>query len=252
MFAALPLVALQAAAPAESPARPAVAARQQRSLLLLTLDTTRADHLGAWGWKYAHTPNLDALARRGTRFVRCDTAAPITLPSHSTILTGYFPPRHGVRDNGTFVLPEKVTTLAQRLAARGYDTGAVVSAVVLARRHGLGRGFRLYDDDLGIGYAAGTEVSERQAEATTAAAQAALKTLRAPFFLWVHYYDPHEEYRPPTRFADQAQGPNRLYDGEIAYMDDQIGALLAHLPKDIDVAVVGDHGEMLGEHGETS
>ncbi len=222
----------------------------RRNLVLITLDTTRADHLGAWGWPYAHTPNLDALAARGTRFVRCDTAAPITLPSHASILTGLYPPRHGVRDNGTFALSAQVPTLAERLAARGYDTAAVVSAVVLARRHGLDRGFRIYDDDLGAGYAAGSEVSERQAEATTTAALAAAARLRPPFFLWVHYYDPHEEYRPPSRFADAASGPNRLYDGEIAYMDEQIGVLLRRLPTDVDVVAVGDHGEMLGEHGE--
>ena len=222
----------------------------RRTLVLITLDTTRADHLGAWGWQHARTPHLDALAARGTRFVRCDTAAPVTLPSHATILTGLFPPRTGVRDNGTFVLPDRVETVAERLAAHGYDTAAVVSAIILARRHGLNQGFRLYDDDLGTGYAAGTEVSERQAEATTAAALAAAGKLKPPFFLWVHYFDPHEEYRPPTRFADTMSGPSRLYDGEIAYVDEQIGVLLAKLPQDADVVVVGDHGEMLGEHGE--
>ena len=242
---ALALAALAAAAPA--PAR-----RAPPNLVLITLDTTRADHLGAWGDRDAHTPNLDALATRGTRFVRCDTAAPITLTSHATILTGLFPPRHGVRDNGTFVLSPQVETLAERLAARGYDTAAVVSAVVLARRQGLDQGFRIYDDDLGEGYAAGTVVAERPAEKTTAAAAAVLAKLRPPFFLWVHYFDPHEEYRPPTRFADLSRGPHRLYDGEIAYMDEQIGALLKKLPPGTDVAAVGDHGEMLGEHGEAT
>lgn len=227
-------------------------ARRAPNLVLITMDTTRADHLGAWGYALAHTPNLDALAARGTRFVRCDTAAPITLPSHATILTGLFPPRHGVRDNGTFVLAPKVETLAERLAARGYDTAAVVSAVVLARRQGLDQGFRVYDDDLGTGYAQGSVVSERTAENTTAAALRALGGLKQPFFLWVHYYDPHEEYRPPSRFADAAKGPNRLYDGEISYMDDQIGELLKKLPKETDVLAVGDHGEMLGEHGEAT
>ncbi len=226
--------------------------RKPPNLVLITLDTTRADHLGAWGWPHARTPNLDALAARGTRFARCDTAAPITLPSHATILTGLYPPRHGVRDNGTFTLSAKLETVAERLAARGYDTAAVVSAVVLARRHGLGQGFRIYDDDLGEGYAAGTQVSERTAEAATNAALAAAGKLKPPYFLWVHYFDPHDEYRPPTRFADQAQGPHRLYDGEIAHMDDQIGRLLAGLPKDAAVVVVGDHGEMLGEHGEST
>jgi tetratricopeptide (TPR) repeat protein len=155
-----------------------------------------------------------------------------------------------VRDNGTFVLPGKIETVAERLAAGGYDTAAVLSAVVLARRHGLDQGFRIYDDDLDEGYAAGTVVSERQAEKTTAAALEALGSLKPPFFLWVHYFDPHEEYRPPTKFADAAAGPNRLYDGEIAYMDEQIGELLKKLPPGTDVLAVGDHGEMLGEHGE--
>jgi arylsulfatase A-like enzyme/Flp pilus assembly protein TadD len=222
----------------------------RRTLVLITLDTTRADHLGSYGWKSARTPNLDALAARGTRFVRCDTAAPVTLPSHATILTGLFPPRTGVRDNGTFVLSDRVETVAERLAAHGYDTAAVVSAIVLARRHGLSQGFRLYDDDLGAGYAAGTEVAERQAEPTTASALAIAAKLKPPYFLWVHYYDPHEEYRPPTRLAAAVTGPTRLYDAEIAAVDEQIGVLLAKLPKDVDVVVVGDHGEMLGEHGE--
>ncbi len=220
------------------------------NIVLLTLDTTRADHLGSAGWEFASTPNLDALARRGVRFEHCDSAAPVTLPAHATILSGLVPPRHGVRDNGTFVLAASVPTLAERLAAEGYDTAAVVSAVVLARRHGLDQGFRIYDDDLASGVSAGTAVEERQAEATTSAALAALAGLRPPYFLWVHYYDPHEEYRPPTRFADAARGPHRLYDGEIAYMDSEIGRLLAALPPATVVAAVGDHGEMLGEHGE--
>lgn len=220
------------------------------NFVLLTLDTTRADHLGSAGWAYAATPNLDGLAHRGVRFERCDTAAPITLPSHSTILTGLLPPRHGVRDNGTFVLKGDVETLAERLKAEGYDTGAVVSAVVLARRHGLDQGFRVYDDDLGPGTSAGTVVEERPAAATTTAALSVLSGLKPPYFLWVHYYDPHEEYRPPSRFADAAEGPHRLYDGEIAYMDHEIGRLLEALPPATVVAAVGDHGEMLGEHGE--
>jgi len=241
---------LLAALAATHPAASEPAKRTPPNLVLITMDTTRADHLGAWGYKDARTPNLDALAARGSRFARCDTAAPITLPSHATILTGLFPPHHGVRDNGTFVLSPKIETLAKRLAARGYDTAAVISAVVLARRQGLDHGFRIYDDDLGTGYAQGTLVSERTAEATTASALKAIAGLKQPFFLWVHYYDPHEEYRPPTRFADAARGPHRLYDGEIAFMDEQIGELLKKLPAATDVMAVGDHGEMLGEHGE--
>src|SRR5258708_27666459 len=111
-------------------------------------------------------------------------------------------------------------------------------AVVRASRHGLARGSRIYDDALGAGYSAATEVSERQAEATTAAALAAAAKLRPPFFLWVHYYDPHEEYRPPTRFAAAMSGPNRLYAGEIAYMDEQIGVLLKALTAASDAVAV--------------
>ena len=229
-----------------------MAAPARPNIVLITLDTTRADHLGAWGWPHARTPVLDGLAARGTRFSRCDSAAPITLPSHSTILTGLYPPRHGVRDNGTFALSPAIDTVPELLQRAGYDTAAVVSAVVLHRRHRLDQGFRIYDDDLGAGYSAGTEVGERNAEAATAAALTALGQLRAPYFLWLHYFDPHEEYRPPTPWADGARGPTRLYDAEIAYMDQAIGKLLAALAPDTAVVVVGDHGEMLGDHGETS
>lgn len=229
---------------AAAPARPP-------NVLLVTLDTTRADRIGAWGHAGARTPNLDALARRGIRFERCDSAAPITLPSHATILTGLYPPRHGVRDNGIFALEPRFETLAERLGRTGYDSAAVVSAVVLARRHGLDQGFGRYDDDLGAGYALGTEVAERTADATTDAALAALDGLAEPFLLWVHYFDPHEEYRPPPRLAAGGSA-DRLYDGEIAFVDEQLGRLLAALPEETVVAVVGDHGEMLGEHGETS
>jgi arylsulfatase A-like enzyme/Flp pilus assembly protein TadD len=222
------------------------------NVVLLTLDTTRADRLGAAGWVHAQTPHLDALARRGTRFAHCDSAAPITLPSHATILTGLFPPRHGVRDNGTFALAAEHTTIAEHFAAAGFDTAAVVSAIVLARRHGLAQGFRVYDDDLGAHGATGTEVAERPAGATTDAALARLAKLKPPYFLWAHYYDPHEEYRPPGPFAEKARGPHRLYDGEISYMDAEVGRLLAALPAHTIVAVVADHGEMLGEHDETS
>ena len=253
LLVALSVVGSHPLAASATPAAPAPAAPAAKpNLVLITLDTTRADHLGAWGWRWARTPNLDVLAGRGTRFVRCDAAAPITLPSHASLLTGLYPFRTGVRDNGTFVLSARVESIAQRLRSAGYDTAAVVSAVVLARRQGLDQGFRIYDDDLGTGYAAATAEGERQAEGTVDAALAVLGQLRAPYLLWVHFYDPHEEYRPPTRFADAIGGPHRLYDGEIAYMDEQIGRLIAALPPDAVVAAVGDHGEMLGEHGELS
>ncbi len=171
--------------------------------------------------------------------------------SHATLLTGLYPPRHGVRDNGTFALAEAFDTVPELLRGSGYDTAAVVSAVVLQRRHRLDQGFRIYDDDLGSGYAAGTEVGERPAEATTSAALGALSLLRAPFFLWVHYFDPHEEYRPPTRFGRRRQRTDAALRRRDRLHGQAIGKLLAALPAETIVAVVGDHGEMLGEHGET-
>ncbi len=219
------------------------AAAQPTSLVLITLDTTRADHLGCYGGTAA-TPVLDGLAARGVRFARCDTAAPVTLPSHATILTGLLPPRHGVRDNGTFRLAQSFETVAERLRAAGWDTGAVVGAVVLARQFGLAQGFRRYDDALG-----GRE--ERPGEEVTDAALAVLGGLRAPFFLWVHYYDPHEPYEPPPELV-RGDGPGARYDGELAATDRALGRLLRALPPGCTVMVVGDHGEMLGDHGEAT
>ncbi|MFH1176721.1 MAG: sulfatase-like hydrolase/transferase [Acidobacteriota bacterium] len=238
----LATVPLGAAPATEGPVPP--------NLVLITLDTARADHLGCYGWGWAHTPNLDRLAARGVRFASCDTAAPLTLPSHATILTGLLPPRHGVRDNGIFVLSDRLDTVAEILTRHGFDTAAAVSAAVLARSYGLAQGFRLYDDDRGAGDTAGTMIAERDATLTTEAAIHALASLRQPFFLWVHYFDPHEEYRPPTRIAATMAGPHRLYDGEIAFMDEGIGRLLGALPPRCVIVAVGDHGEMLGEHGE--
>lgn len=229
---------------AEAPPGPV----QGGNLVLVTLDTTRADHLGAWGWPHARTPHLDRLAARGTRFSRCDTAVPVTLPSHATILTGLYPPRHGVRDNATFALGEEIETVAERLRTAGYDTAAVVSAVVLARRYGTAQGFRIYDDDLGTG-AEGKMARERLAGDTTDQALALVADLGRPFFLWVHYFDPHDPYSPPSPWAEESGGPHRGYDGEIAYMDEHVGRLLGGLA-DARVLVVGDHGEMLGDHGE--
>lgn len=244
------ILAAAALASATPGAAKAAATPPRPNIVLMTLDTTRADHLGCYGWPYARTPNLDALAARGVRFARCETAAPITLPSHATIMTGLLPPRHGVRDNGTFSLSKSVPTLATVLAGNGYDTAGVVAAIILAQHFGLNNGCRIYDDDLGEGYGAGTIVEERDAEHATDAALKALASLRSPFFLWVHYFDPHAEYRPPSRFADSMKGPHRLYDGEIAFVDEQVGRLLATLPANTVVLAVGDHGEMLGEHGE--
>jgi arylsulfatase A-like enzyme/Tfp pilus assembly protein PilF len=228
------------------------------SLLLVTLDTTRADHLGAYGARWGSTPVLDALAARGARWARALSACPLTLPAHATLLTGREPPEHGLRDNGLAALPAELPTLATVLGDRGWDTAAIVASRVLDRRFGLARGFATYDDRMVAEAVGQYGYAERDARAVTDAALAWLARRSAaaggaerPWFLWVHYYDPHAPYAPPG--ATSASEAER-YAGEIAYVDRELGRLLDALPaggRDTLVAVVGDHGESLGEHGET-
>ena len=223
------------------------APRVPPDILLVTLDTTRADRLGVYGYQRAKTPRLDRLAREGVLFERALAAAPITLPAHVSLMTGLYPFTHGVRDNGAFSLADTVPTLAATLHAQGYRTAAFVSAFVLDRRFGLARGFDTYDDRVPL---------ERRGDRTTAAAADWLDARTAdpaPFFMWLHLYDAHDPYDPPPPFRDAFA--DRPYDGEIAFDDAAIGSLLdrldraGRLPSTI-VAVVGDHGESLGDHGE--
>jgi len=217
----------------------------------------RADHLGAYGYAQARTPTLDALAQRGVLFERAFCQAPMTLPSHTSILSGTYPAAHGVRDN-FFVVPHRVTTLADLLSIHaGYKTAAFVSGYPLVASFGLNQGFALYDDALPSGVVdnvSGMNVSERSAGATTDRALAWLGSAsRGPFFLWVHYFDPHTDYEPPAPYSEQFA--DRPYDGEIAYVDAELGRLLAalrrlELDRNTIIAVIGDHGEALGEHGE--
>lgn len=229
------------------------------NLLLITLDTTRADHLGSYGFAKAQTPNLDRLAAEGVRFERAYSHVPLTLPSHSSILTGLLPPYHGVRSNGGFHLEDSFETLATSLKKRGYRTAAFVSSFVLDRRFGLARGFDTYDDQVEEGLPEGSSLeAQRPGNKTVAALEAWLAGEGAkpgPIFVWLHLYDPHEPYRPPSpyweRFADSP------YDGEIAFDDALVGSVLQSLEKRGPrsrtlVAVIGDHGESLGEHGESA
>ncbi|MGC8764136.1 MAG: sulfatase-like hydrolase/transferase [Acidobacteriota bacterium] len=230
----------------------AVRAEAPPNLLLITLDTTRADHLGCYGDSRAKTPVLDRLAREGVLFENAQSHVPLTLPSHATILTGLLPSSLNLRVNG-LQLKKGVPTLATLLKEKGYATLAVVSSVILERERGLSPGFDLYDDRMTQPPRGGGPPEERKAEEVTQAALEAARKARRPFFLWVHYYDPHYEYRPPEPFAKAfAESP---YDGEIAFMDHEIGRLLEGLEKDgllagTLVAVAGDHGEGLMEHGE--
>ncbi|MEP6993215.1 MAG: sulfatase-like hydrolase/transferase [Acidobacteriota bacterium] len=226
---------------------------QKPSVLLITLDTTRADHVGKREGQASLTPNLDSLERRGTRYVNAVTVAPLTLPAHCSLLTGLTPAAHGVRDNGVAVLSAQSPTLATALAARGYATGAFVSSRVLDRRFGLDRGFGTYDDQMVAESIGEHGYPERDARAVTTAALAwaARQPPGRPYFLWIHYYDPHSPYQPPGDWKDQT--PARRYAGEVAFMDSEVGRLLRELPKSAGgclIAAVGDHGEMLGEHDE--
>jgi choline-sulfatase len=229
------------------------------NLLLVTLDTTRADRIGCYGHAAAATPTLDALAARGVRFADAVSCAPLTTPAHASLLTGLYPPEHGVRNNGERPLAQAFPTLATLLAERGYATAAFVSAFVLDRRYGLDRGFERYDDAIEPTTSPGTFGArhERRAAAVTDAALGWLASRDAtrPFFLWVHYYDPHDPYAPPPPFAEAFAG--RSYDGEIAYVDSELARVVAALAaagleERTLVVVAGDHGESLGEHGEDS
>jgi arylsulfatase A-like enzyme/Tfp pilus assembly protein PilF len=255
-------MALVAAATAlvwrQRPAPPA--SRPALNVLLVTLDTTRADRLGCYGYAPAKTRHLDRLAAEGTRFETAIAPAPITLPSHSSLFTGLYPFEHGVRNNGNFYLAERFETLATRLKARGYRTGAFVSTFILDRRYGLDRGFDVYDDRMEGEYAqVVTLQAERRGDRTALALGRFIderaKQPEAPFFAWLHLYDPHEPYRPPPPFRDLfAKDP---YDGEIAFTDAIIASVLDRLRMAglIDrtlVVVTGDHGESLGEHGEST
>lgn len=222
------------------------------SVLLITMDTTRADRLGCYGYESAKTPNLDALAKGGVLFTRAYCQTPMTLPSHASILTGLYPMHHGIRLNGPYRLPESVPTIAEILQTQGWATGAFVSAVVLDSQYGLDKGFDVYEDNITREQPGR---SERRAEETVGLALDWLKTIPKdkPWFAWVHVFDPHFPYEPPepykTEFADSP------YDGEIAYMDEMIGRLIAGAraaaPEDqLMIIATADHGEGLGEHGE--
>jgi arylsulfatase A-like enzyme/Tfp pilus assembly protein PilF len=223
------------------------------NVLLITLDTTRADHLGSYGYKPAKTPNLDRLAQEGIRFARAYCPAPLTLPSHASIMTGLYPVTHGVRNNG-HDLPSGIRTLAEILKGRGYSTAAFVSSYSVDSRFGIGRGFDVYDDTFRSESPFKTQNAERRAEETFAVFSRWLEDNgKNRFFGWVHYFDPHLPYDPPSPYKEEYDA--NPYDGEIAYMDRYVGALLEKLKEQgvlerTIVVVAGDHGEGLGDKVE--
>jgi arylsulfatase A-like enzyme len=238
---------------------------QRPSVIFVIMDTTRYDRLGCAGYARATTPTLDSLATSGVRFATTITAAPVTGPAITTILSSVLPPVHGVRDNRRFALNPNLGLLAEVFRDAGYQTGAVVGAVPLLGRFGYNRGFASYDDrfseDQYRTYSPGATAkrsdlreSERRAGAVTDRCLAWLAQAKRnrPVFLLAHYFDPHGPYDPPPAFA--ALHPADPYDAEIAYMDSEIGRLLAGardlLGDGIRVVAVGDHGEGLFDHNE--
>ena len=226
------------------------------SVVLITIDTVRADHLGCYGYRLIETPHLDALAAAGVRFTNAFTPVPITLPAHSVMLTGTYPMRTGMHDFSGNRLNASQPTLATLLHASGYTTGAVLGSAVLDSRFGLNRGFDFYYDHFDFSrldeknidamMRPGNEVIDR-ALSWLAGSQ------RKPFLLWVHLYDAHHPYKPPPPYLQKYS--THPYDGGIAFVDSQVGRLVAYLKakRIFDrtlIVVAGDHGEGLGEHGE--
>ncbi len=227
------------------------------NVVLITLDTTRSDFLSCYGSELVQTPHIDSVAHHGVLFTRAHTTVPLTLPAHSSIMTGLYPPGHGVRNNGSYRLSDSIPSMAGVATAEGYSTCAVIGAFVLHSQFGIGNGFQIYDDNIsGEGESQpGFEYLERTADVVTDAAISHVREMgSSPYLLWVHYFDPHSPYQPPEPYAGRY--PTDPYGGEIAYVDACIGRLLGELNKlsggkrSTITIIVGDHGEDLGDHGE--
>ena len=251
---ALAVLAISCNTPAPPPPAPAAAALPRANVLLVTIDTLRADRVGAYGGPAGLTPTLDRLAAEGLRGDTVYAHVPLTLPSHTAIMTGAYPHLNGVRDNGSFRFDGKLPTLASTLKSAGYRTGAFVASFVLDARFGLNVGFDVYDDRYGA-RPAGGDLSqvERPAGAVLDSAVEWIVGAEQPWFAWAHLYDPHDPYDPPEPFRSRfATDP---YAGEIAFADERLGVALAELSRrgrltNTLVIVAADHGESLGEHQE--
>jgi arylsulfatase A-like enzyme/Tfp pilus assembly protein PilF len=223
------------------------------NLLLITIDTLRADRLSCYDQEHVKTPNIDSLAEKGIRFTRAFAHNPLTLPSHANILLGTTPLYHGVHDNVNFKVNRQYATLAKYLKGFGYATAAIVSGAPLDSRFGLNQGFDVYDDNFRAKGAPKFSPGERKADAVVTIAQERIRKSSAPWFLWIHFFDPHWPYDPPpplkTQFKDQP------YDGEVANVDASLGTLWRALEesgsfKNTVIVLTSDHGESLGQHGE--
>jgi arylsulfatase A-like enzyme/predicted Zn-dependent protease len=226
------------------------------NVILITLDTTRADHLGCYAPGRGLTPNLDALAAAGTVFERCIAQVPLTLPAHATILSGTYPAFHRVRDNGGFGVPEGLGLISETLQQKGFATSAFISAYVLHSKWGLKRGWDTYDDTFRFSKTKTLSLDNIQklaGEVLPEAEEWLASNGKKRFFSWIHLYDPHAPYTPPAPF--DSIYANNPYQGEVAYMDAELGKFFSFLKAhglwdNTLIVVTADHGEMLGEHGE--
>ncbi len=226
----------------------------QTPVILISVDTLRADHLPAYDYQRIQTPAIDELVSNGVLFERAFSQAPLTLPSHASILTGLLPPRHGVRENVGFRLQDESKTLAEIFAENGYQTGAAVSSMVLRKTTGISQGFQFYDDSFGLGLnRQARSYPERSGEQTLNSAMTWILGLKdKPFFLWTHLYEPHAPYAPPPPFNKPDLHP---YDGEIEYTDHLLANFFKFLKEkglyqSAIIILTSDHGEGLGDHGE--
>jgi len=228
------------------------------NVVFITVDTLRADHLGCYGDKQIRTPNIDALAADGIRFERAYAAVPVTLPSHTVIFTGTYPMLSGVHDFAANKLSPNQPTLASVLKENGYTTGAIIGSAVLDSRFGLNHGFDFYYDHFDFNRLQESNLDEMERPGNVVANLTLdwlSKNYQKKFFLWMHLYDPHYPYRPPPPYSEQYK--DRLYDGEIAFADAQVGRLIEFLKnkglyRNTLIVLGGDHGESLGEHGENT
>ncbi len=227
------------------------------NLLVVTLDTTRADSIGAYGNRDACTPNLDRLAREGVMFRNCYAAVPLTLPSHCTLFTGRYPTAHQVRNNGTYFLPAAETTLAELLGGNGFHSAAFIASFTLLGKFGLNQGFALYDETFRQKQVALNFHDEASADEISGKFSAWLEgNHERRFFAWLHFYDPHIPYQVHPEVDARFAASERLrYEGEIAYVDLHLGRVLRRLEEKgllerTLIVVAGDHGEAFGEHGE--
>ena len=223
------------------------------NVLLITVDTLRADRVSCYSSQHVQTPNVDSLAERGFVFTRAFAHNPLTLPSHTNILLGTTPPFHGVHDNENFAVRENFLTLAEHLKNNGYLTGAVIGAYPLDSRFGLDQGFDFYDDNFKAKGSPKYAPGERKAEVVVTIAQDWLKKQKGSWFLWMHIWDPHFPYQPPEPFLTHFK--DRPYDGEVAYVDSVLGDFFdfleqAGLYEKTLIVLTSDHGESLGQHGE--